>query len=155
MSTGLQKVAQFRAGQLQANGYLKPHDPDEIREAFNTCEYGEYVTVESYYENFHAIMDEWGVDDKTRAELLAQLDFAEEDEGWYASGTEASGNPSRGDGETPDELGLAIATLFRNSSKHWAYLQSADYAFAGVGLNNGGYGLMVSIQVSPDDYTNK
>ena len=85
-------------------------------------------------------------------------EFTEADEGWYASGTEASGNPSRGGGDTPDEMGYYIATQFRNSPAHWSYLGStnlgsADYAFAGVGLNNGDAGLMVSIQVSDYDYT--
>lgn len=101
---GMSKVAQYRAGQLT---YNFAHSTKDKRAALARYEYGRWI-------------------DATQAGL-------DESDSYYESDTvEAICRYFHGD--TPEELGKAIADLIRNSSSHWRYVGDSQYSYMGIGV---------------------
>lgn len=102
--SGMSKVAQYRAGQLT---YNFAHSTKDKRAALARYEYGRWI-------------------DATQAGL-------DESDSYYESDTvEAICRYFHGD--TPEELGKAIADLIRNSSSHWRYVGDTQYSYMGIGV---------------------
>lgn len=104
---GLTLLSEYRSNQLVTN---YAHDTEDFREA---CAYYQYGV--------------WH--DMTKHGLDASQSY------WATQCMEAigcsSGYPSS---NTAQQIGEKIATGFRNSSRHWAYIGSADYYYIGVGI---------------------
>lgn len=101
---GMSQVAQYRASQLTWNF---AHSTSDKRAALAYYGYGRWV-------------------DATLAGL-------EESDSYYESDT-AEAICRNFHGNTPEELGRAIADLIRNSSSHWSYVGSSEYSYMGVGV---------------------
>lgn len=109
--SGMSQVAQYRASQLTWNF---AHSTADKRAALAYYGYGRWV-------------------DATLAGL-------EESDSYYESDT-AEAICRNFHGNTPEELGKAIADLIRNSSSHWSYVGSSEYSYMGIGVEyqNGWY----------------
>lgn len=102
--SGMSQVAQYRASQLTWNF---AHSTADKRAALAYYGYGRWV-------------------DATLAGL-------EESDSYYESDT-AEAICRNFHGNTPEELGRAIADLIRNSSPHWSYVGSSEYSYMGIGV---------------------
>ena len=101
---GMSQVAQYRADQLTRNF---AHSTSDKRKALAHYEYGRWI-------------------DATLAGL-------EESDSYYESDTtEAICRYFHGD--SPEELGKAIADLIYHSSSHWRYVGDSEYGYMGVGV---------------------
>ena len=101
---GMSQVAQYRADQLTRNF---AHSTSDKRKALAYYEYGRWI-------------------DATLAGL-------EESDSYYESDTtEAICRYFHGD--SPEELGKAIADLIYHSSSHWRYVGDSEYGYMGVGV---------------------
>lgn len=100
----MSQVAQYRASQLTRNF---AHSTADKRAALAYYGYGRWV-------------------DATLAGL------AESDSYYEADTAEAICRNFHGN--TPEELGKAIADLIRNSGSHWSYVGSSEYGYMGVGV---------------------
>lgn len=100
----MSQVAQYRASQLTWNF---AHSTADKRAALAYYGYGRWV-------------------DATLAGL-------EESDSYYESDT-AEAICRNFHGNTPEELGKAIADLIRNSSSHWSYVGSSEYSYMGIGV---------------------
>lgn len=102
--SGMSQVAQYRASQLTRNF---AHSTADKRAALAYYGYGRWV-------------------DATLAGL------AESDSYYEADTAEAICRNFHGN--TPEELGKAIADLIRNSGSHWSYVGGSEYGYMGVGV---------------------
>lgn len=102
--SGMSQVAQYRARQLTWNF---AHSTADKRAALGYYGYGRWV-------------------DATLAGL-------EESDSYYEADT-AEAICRNFHGNTPEELGKAIADLIRNSGSHWSYVGSSEYGYMGVGV---------------------
>lgn len=102
--SGMSQVAQYRASQLTRNF---THSTADKRAALAYYGYGRWV-------------------DATLAGL-------EESDSYYEADT-AEAICRNFHGNTPEELGKAIADLIRNSGSHWSYVGSSEYGYMGVGV---------------------
>ena len=101
---GMSQVAQYRADQLTRNF---AHSTSDKRKALAHYEYGRWI-------------------DATLAGL-------EESDSYYESDTtEAICRYFHGD--SPEDLGKAIADLIYHSSSHWRYVGDSEYGYMGVGV---------------------
>ena len=101
---GMSQVAQYRADQLTRNF---AHSTSDKRKALAHYEYGRWI-------------------DATLAGL-------EESDSYYESDTtEAICRYFHGD--SPEELGKAIADLIYHSGSHWRYVGDSEYGYMGVGV---------------------
>lgn len=107
--SGMSQVAQYRASQLTWNF---AHSTADKRAALAYYGYGRWV-------------------DATLAGL-------EESDSYYESDT-AEAICRNFHGNTPEELGKAIADLIRNSGSHWSYVGSSEYGYMGVEYRDGWY----------------
>ena len=101
---GMSQVAQYRASQLTWNF---AHSTADKRAALAAFEYGEWIDA-----------------------TVAGLD--ESDSYYEAHTREAICRYFHGD--SPEELGKAIADMIRNSSSHWCYVGDTTYSYMGVGV---------------------
>lgn len=102
--SGMSQVAQYRASQLTWNF---AHSTADKRAALAYYGYGRWV-------------------DATLAGL-------EESDSYYESDT-AEAICRNFHGNTPVELGRAIADLIRGSSSHWSYVGNSEYSYMGIGV---------------------
>ena len=101
---GMSQVAQYRADQLTRNF---AHSTSDKRKALAHYEYGRWI-------------------DATLAGL-------EESDSYYESDT-AEAICRYFHGDSPEELGRAIADLIYHSSSHWRYVGDSEYGYMGVGV---------------------
>ena len=101
---GMSQVAQYRADQLTRNF---AHSTSDKRKALAHYEYGRWI-------------------DATLAGL-------EESDSYYESDT-AEAICRYFHGDSPEELGKAIADLIYHSSSHWRYVGDSEYGYMGVGV---------------------
>ena len=101
---GMSQVAQYRADQLTRNF---AHSTSDKRKALAYYEYGRWI-------------------DATLAGL-------EESDSYYESDT-AEAICRYFHGDSPEELGKAIADLIYHSSSHWRYVGDSEYGYMGVGV---------------------
>ena len=101
---GMSQVAQYRADQLTRNF---AHSTSDKRKALAHYEYGRWI-------------------DATLAGL-------EESDSYYESDT-AEAICRYFHGDSPEELGRAIADLIYHSGSHWRYVGDSQYGYMGVGV---------------------
>ena len=101
---GMSQVAQYRADQLTRNF---AHSTSDKRKALAHYQYGRWI-------------------DATLAGL-------EESDSYYESDT-AEAICRYFHGDSPEELGRAIADLIYHSGSHWRYVGDAQYGYMGVGV---------------------
>ena len=101
---GMSQVAQYRADQLTRNF---AHSTSDKRKALAYYEYGRWI-------------------DATLAGL-------EESDSYYESDT-AEAICRYFHGDSPEELGRAIADLIYHSGSHWRYVGDSQYGYMGVGV---------------------
>ena len=101
---GMTQVAQYRADQLTRNF---AHSTSDKRKALAYYEYGRWI-------------------DATLAGL-------EESDSYYESDT-AEAICRYFHGDSPEELGRAIADLIYHSGSHWRYVGDSQYGYMGVGV---------------------
>ena len=101
---GMSQVAQYRADQLTRNF---AHSTSDKRKALAHYEYGRWI-------------------DATLAGL-------EESDSYYESDT-AEAICRYFHGDSPEELGKAIADLIYHSGSHWRYVGDSQYGYMGVGV---------------------
>ena len=101
---GMTQVAQYRADQLTRNF---AHSTSDKRKALAHYEYGRWI-------------------DATLAGL-------EESDSYYESDT-AEAICRYFHGDSPEELGRAIADLIYHSGSHWRYVGDSQYGYMGVGV---------------------